>query len=111
MKKASCFSDHYTYNIMMNIYGKKGWIEEVSQVLAKLKSHGLEPDLYSYNTLIKAYGVAGMVEEAVNVVQEMRTKGFEPDRVTYTNVIYAHQRNENFLEAIKWSLWMKQMGM
>lgn len=111
MKRASCSSDHYTYNIMMNIYGKKGWIEEVSQVLAELKKHGLEPDLYSYNTLIKAYGVAGMVEEAVNVVQEMRTKGVEPDRVTYTNIIVALQRNENFLEAIKWSLWMKQMGM
>ncbi|XP_020701201.1 pentatricopeptide repeat-containing protein At4g30825, chloroplastic [Dendrobium catenatum] len=111
IKKASCSSDHYTYNIMMNIYGKKGWIEEVSQVLAELRRHGLEPDLYSYNTLIKAYGVAGMVEEAVNVVQEMRNKGVEPDRVTYTNIIAALQRNEKFLEAIKWSLWMKQMGI
>ncbi|XP_020598631.1 pentatricopeptide repeat-containing protein At4g30825, chloroplastic [Phalaenopsis equestris] len=111
MERASCSSDHYTYNIMMNIYGKKGWIEDVSQVLEELKRRGLEPDLYSYNTLIKAYGVAGMVEEAVNVVQEMRAKGVEPDRVTYTNIIVALQRNENFLEAIKWSLWMKQMGM
>lgn len=111
MKQASCPSDHYTYNIMINIYGKKGWIEEVARVLGELKGHGMEPDLYSYNTLIKAYGIAGMVEEAVNVVQEMRAKGIKPDRITFTNLIAALQRNENFLEAVKWSLWMKQMEM
>lgn len=111
MKEASCPSDHYTYNIMINIYGKKGWIEEVACVLGELKERGMEPDLYSYNSLIKAYGIAGMVEEAVTVVQEMRVKGVKPDRVTFTNLIAALQRNENFLEAVKWSLWMKQMEM
>ncbi|RWV80758.1 hypothetical protein GW17_00057917, partial [Ensete ventricosum] len=109
MKESKCVSDHYTYNIMINIYGRKGWIEEVSQVFAELKEHGLEPDLYSYNTLIKAYGIAGMVEEAVNVVQVMRSKGIKPNRITYTILITALQRNENFLEAVKWSLWMRQM--
>jgi len=111
MKEASCPSDHYTYNIMINIYGKKGWIEEVACVLGELKERGMEPDLYSYNTLIKAYGIAGMVENAVNIVQEMRVKGIKPDRITFTNLIAALQRNENFLEAVKWSLWMKQMEM
>ncbi|XP_077222391.1 tetratricopeptide repeat (TPR)-like superfamily protein [Tasmannia lanceolata] len=111
MKDASCVFDHYTYNIMINIYGKRGWIEEVSHVLAELKEHGLEPDLWSYNTLIKAYGIAGMVEEAVNVVKEMRENGIEPDHVTYFNLIGALQKNDNFLEAVKWSLWMKQIGM
>lgn len=111
MKETSCPCDHYTYNIMINIYGKKGWIEDVARVLGELRERGMEPDLYSYNTLIKAYGIAGMVEEAVNVVQEMRLKGIKPDRVTFTNLITALQRNENFLEAVKWSLWMKQMEM
>ncbi|KAK1292974.1 Pentatricopeptide repeat-containing protein [Acorus calamus] len=111
MKQDRCSSDHYTYNIMINIYGKKGWIEEVADVLAELKERGMEPDLYSYNTLIKAYGIAGMVEEAVNVVKEMREKGIVPDRITYSNLIVALQKNDNFLEAVKWSLWMKQMGL
>ncbi|KAH7688261.1 Cdk-activating kinase assembly factor MAT1/Tfb3 protein [Dioscorea alata] len=111
MKQTSCTSNHYTYNILINIYGKKGWIKEVADVLCELKQRGLEPDLYSYNSLIKAYGIAGMVEEAVIVVREMRTKGIDPDRVTYSNLVVALQQNENFLEAVKWSLWMKQIGM
>ncbi|XP_031489324.1 pentatricopeptide repeat-containing protein At4g30825, chloroplastic [Nymphaea colorata] len=111
MKESCCVSDHYTYNIMINIYGKKGWIEEVANVLAELKERGLEPDLWSYNTLIKAYGIAGMVEEAVYQVKEMRDRGIEPDRITFINVIDAFQRNDNFLEAVKWSLWMKQLGV
>ena len=111
MKRAKCKFDHYTYNIMINIYGRRGWIEDVSNVLAELKDRGVEPDLYSYNTLIKAYGIAGMPEDAVKLMQEMRIKGISPDRVTYANLIAALQRNENFLEAVKWSLWMKQTGV
>ncbi|KAF8392992.1 hypothetical protein HHK36_021233 [Tetracentron sinense] len=111
MKGSSCASDHYTYNIMINIYGEQGWIEEVAGVLTELNEYGLGPDLCSYNTLIKAYGIAGMVEEAVAVVKEMREKGVEPDRITYVNLIAALRKNDNFLEAVKWSLWMKQMGI
>lgn len=111
MKDARCNFDHYTYNTMINIYGRKGWIEEVSNVLKELREQGLELDLYGYNTLIKAYGIAGMAEEAVGLVQEMRSKKINPDKVTYTNLVTAMQRNENYLEAVKWSLWMKQMSV
>ncbi|KAM1731720.1 hypothetical protein ACFX11_017567 [Malus domestica] len=111
MKKTSCASDHYTYNIMINVYGEQGWIDEVAGVLTELKECGLGPDLCSYNTLIKAYGIAGMVEDAVHLVKEMRENGIEPDKITYVNLIAALQRNDEFLEAVKWSLWMKQMGL
>ncbi|PON99342.1 Cdk-activating kinase assembly factor [Trema orientale] len=111
MKESNCASDHYTYNIMINIYGEQGWIDEVADVLTALRGCGLEPDLYSYNTLIKAYGIAKMVEEAVGLVKEMRENGIEPDKVTYVNLITAMRRNDKFLEAVKWSLWMKQMGL
>ncbi|XP_042485678.1 pentatricopeptide repeat-containing protein At4g30825, chloroplastic isoform X2 [Macadamia integrifolia] len=110
MKESKCASDHYTYNIMINIYGEQGWIDDVAGVLTELKECGLEPDLCSYNTLIKAYGIAGMVQEAVAVVKEMRENGIKPDKKTYLNIISALQRNDNFLEAVKWSLWMKQLG-
>ncbi|KAF8052531.1 hypothetical protein N665_1549s0018 [Sinapis alba] len=111
MKKSTCETDRYTYNIMINIYGEQGWIDEVTEVLRELKESGLGPDLCSYNTLIKAYGIGGMVEEAVGLVKEMRLIGITPDKVTYTNLVTALRRNDEFLEAIKWSLWMKQMGI
>ncbi|VVB10908.1 unnamed protein product [Arabis nemorensis] len=109
--KSTCETDHYTYNIMINIYGEQGWIDEVTDVLRELKESGLGPDLCSYNTLIKAYGIGGMVEEAVGLVKEMRVTGITPDKVTYTNLVTALRRNDEFLEAVKWSLWMKQMGI
>ncbi|CAH8274775.1 unnamed protein product [Arabidopsis lyrata] len=111
MKKSTSGPDHYTYNIMINIYGEQGWIDEVAGVLKELKESGLGPDLCSYNTLIKAYGIGGMVEEAVGLVKEMRGKNITPDKVTYTNLVTALRKNDEFLEAIKWSLWMKQMGI
>ncbi|CAH9110334.1 unnamed protein product [Cuscuta europaea] len=111
IKESGFASDRYTYNIMINIYGTQGWIDEVAGALMDLKDSGIGPDLCSYNTLIKAYGIAGMVDEAVDLVKEMRRNGIEPDRITYTNLISALQRNEKFLEAAKWSLWMKQIGV
>ncbi|XP_073149330.1 pentatricopeptide repeat-containing protein At4g30825, chloroplastic isoform X2 [Henckelia pumila] len=111
MKDSSLASDHYTYNILINIYGEHGWIEEVSGVLMELKESGMGPDLCGYNTLIKAYGIAGMVENAVVLVKEMRENGIEPDRITYANLIAALRKNDKVLEAVKWSLWMKQMGI
>ncbi|KDP38714.1 hypothetical protein JCGZ_04067 [Jatropha curcas] len=111
MKQSSCTSDHYTYNIMINVYGEQGWIDEVAEVLAELKESGLGPNLCSYNTLIKAYGIAGMIEEAIDLVKEMRKSGIEPNKITYTNLITALQKNDKYLEAVKWSLWMKQLGL
>jgi pentatricopeptide repeat protein len=96
---------------MMNIYGELGWIDEVAGVLTELRECGLGPDLCSYNTLIKAYGIAGMVEDAVGLVKEMRQNGVEPDKITYTNLITTLQKNDKYLEAVKWSLWMKQRGL
>ncbi|CAN4084374.1 unnamed protein product [Withania somnifera] len=111
LKESGHSSDHYTYNIMINIYSELGWIEDVSDVLAELKESGIGPDLCSYNTLIKAYGIAGQVESAVELVKEMRKNGIEPDRLTYTNLINALRKNDKFLEAVRWSLWMKQIGL
>lgn len=111
IKESKLSSDCYTYNIMINIYGEQGWIDEVANVLTELRESGLGPDLCSYNTLIKAYGIAGLVEDAVNLVKEMREKGIQPDKITYTNLIAALRKNDKFLEAVKWSLWMKQMKL
>jgi pentatricopeptide repeat protein len=96
---------------MMNIYGEQGSIDEVAGVLTELRECGLRPDLCSCNTLIKAYGIAGTVEDAVCLVKEMRQNGIEPDEITYTNLITALQQNDKYLEAVKWSLWMKQRGL
>ncbi|KAB2618883.1 pentatricopeptide repeat-containing protein [Pyrus ussuriensis x Pyrus communis] len=111
MKKRTSASDHYTCNIMINIYGEQGWIDEVAGVLTELKECGLGPDLCSYNTLIKAYGIAGMVEDAAHLVKELTENGLEPDKITHINLITALRRNDEYLEAVKWSLWMKQMGL
>ncbi|RHN66765.1 putative tetratricopeptide-like helical domain-containing protein [Medicago truncatula] len=111
MKESNYASDLYTYNTVINIYSEQSWIEEVSDVLAELNECGLRPDFCSYNTLIKAYGIAGVDEEAVELIKEMRKNGIELDETTYTNLINALKRNDKFLEAVKWSLWTKQIKL
>lgn len=111
MSRAGCYFDLYTYNIMINVYGKNGLIDEITDLLIRLKKEGLEPNIWTYNTLIGAYGVAGMPDEAVRVVKEMQSAEIQPDRITYVNLISTFEKSDNFLEAARWSLWMKQAGM
>ncbi|KAH8486107.1 hypothetical protein H0E87_027543 [Populus deltoides] len=105
-----------TFNDMLDVYAKAELFNKARELFMmarkrELRECGLRPDMCSYNTLIKAYGIAGTVEDAVCLVKEMRQNGIEPDEITYTNLITALQQNDKYLEAVKWSLWMKQRGL
>jgi hypothetical protein len=45
------------------------------------------------------------------VVKEMQSVEIQPDRITYPNLIVAFEKSDNFLEAARWHLWMKQAGI
>ncbi|KAJ6870050.1 hypothetical protein NC652_035835 [Populus alba x Populus x berolinensis] len=105
-----------SFNDMLHVYAKAELFNKARELFMMarkrgLRECGLRPDLCSYNTLIKAYGIAGTVEDAVCLVKEMRQNGIEPDEITSTNLIAALQQNDKYLEAVKWSLWMKQRGL
>uniref|UniRef100_A0A1J3IK41 Pentatricopeptide repeat-containing protein, chloroplastic n=1 Tax=Noccaea caerulescens TaxID=107243 RepID=A0A1J3IK41_NOCCA len=74
--------------VMLNAYSQQGKMEQAESVLISMEADGFAPSIIAYNTLITGYG-----------------------KVTYTNLVTALRRNDEFLEAIKWSLWMKQMGI
>ncbi|KAI3866690.1 hypothetical protein MKW92_041852 [Papaver armeniacum] len=112
LKESSVVSDHYTYNILINIYGEKGWIEEVAEVLVELQECGLGTRFVWLQYINKSiWNCRNGLKKAVALVKEMRDSGIEPDQITYSNLIAALQKNDNFLEAVKWSLWMKQTTM
>ncbi|GLJ27739.1 hypothetical protein SUGI_0544430 [Cryptomeria japonica] len=111
MSRAECNFDLFTYNILINVYGKNGMLEEITNILSKLKEEGLQPDAWTYNTLIGAYGVLEMPDDAVRVVNEMLSAGIQPDRITYVNLIAAFEKSDNFLEAARWSIMLKQYGI
>ncbi|CAI5465362.1 unnamed protein product [Closterium sp. Yama58-4] len=102
--------NHTSFNIVIHAYGMAGMIPEMEDALARMRRSGLRPDVYSYNILIGAYGDAGMPWASVSMVQHMHAEGLLPDQVTYQNLVAAFERAGDFLEAARWSLWMKQAG-
>ncbi|CAI5480992.1 unnamed protein product [Closterium sp. Yama58-4] len=102
--------NHTSFNIVIHAYGMAGMIPEMEDALARMRRSGLRPDVYSYNILIGAYGDAGMPWASVSMVQHMHAEGLLPDQVTYQNLVSAFERAGDFLEAARWSLWMKQAG-
>ncbi|CAI5534654.1 unnamed protein product [Closterium sp. Naga37s-1] len=102
--------NHTSFNIVIHAYGMAGMIPEMEDALARMRRSGLRPDVYSYNILIGAYGEAAMPYASVSMVQHMHAEGLLPDQVTYQNLVSVFERAGDFLEAARWSLWMKQAG-
>ncbi|GAA5865476.1 hypothetical protein JCM3774_005652 [Rhodotorula dairenensis] len=81
------------WNILLQGYRRKGDLQGMQDVVARMRSTGVEPNVVSYNTLISAAFEAGSLERVRETVREMRTAGVEPDLTTETALLVG------FLEA------------
>eukprot|EP00271_Cylindrocystis_brebissonii_P005376 TRINITY_DN1738_c0_g1_i1.p1 TRINITY_DN1738_c0_g1~~TRINITY_DN1738_c0_g1_i1.p1 ORF type:complete len:850 (-),score=254.29 TRINITY_DN1738_c0_g1_i1:973-3522(-) len=102
--------DLTTFNSMLHAYGKGGLETELEATLERLHEAGLKPDVWTYNILIGAYGDLEMPAAALKVFHNMQSSKLAPDEITYNNLVRAFRRSGDFLEAARWSLWMKQAG-
>ncbi|GAA5986656.1 hypothetical protein JCM10908_003845 [Rhodotorula pacifica] len=81
------------WNILLQGFRRKGDLEGMQDIVARMRSTGVEPNVVSYNTLISAAFDAGQLERVRDTVREMRTAGVEPDSTTDTALLVG------FLEA------------
>ncbi|XP_008462492.2 pentatricopeptide repeat-containing protein At1g11900 isoform X4 [Cucumis melo] len=54
MKCLSCTPDLYTYNIVLDMLGRAGRVNEILHLFVSMKDEGIAPDIVSYNTLINS---------------------------------------------------------
>ncbi|KAK4415325.1 Pentatricopeptide repeat-containing protein, chloroplastic [Sesamum alatum] len=61
-----------TYNVMLDVYGKKGrsW-DKILELLDEMRSMGLEFDEFTCSTVISACGREGLVEEAKSFFDDL----------------------------------------
>ena len=74
----------WTYNLMINIYGKGGRLEEARALLHLMEDQGLPFDAATFNALMNAYVVHGRPEEAKNLFEMMSRKEIAPTAPTRT---------------------------
>ncbi|XP_068636234.1 pentatricopeptide repeat-containing protein At1g73710-like [Aristolochia californica] len=72
-----------TYNILIDLYGKAGCLEDASDAFAEMLRLGVEPDIVTFNTMIHICGSHGHLSESLSLLNKMEEKGFKPDTKTY----------------------------
>ncbi|KAF9604181.1 hypothetical protein IFM89_003927 [Coptis chinensis] len=77
----------YTYNTLMDMYGKAGQLQDASDTFSRMLREGIVPTIVTFNTMIHICGNNGkfkrhMVGEAEDLILEMDELDFEIDEYT-----------------------------
>ena len=85
----------YTFNSMMDAYGRAGNNESLKELVCLMKDKGLRPDAVTYTSLIRSNGVVGCMADVKKLVEEMLGEGLRPTPHTFTVVFEAAERNRD----------------
>ncbi|KAL0453419.1 UNVERIFIED_CONTAM: Pentatricopeptide repeat-containing protein, chloroplastic, partial [Sesamum latifolium] len=90
-----------TYNVMLDVYGKKGrsW-DKVLELLDEMRSVGLEFDEFTCSTVISACGREGLLEEAKSFFDGLKLNGYVPGTVTYNALLQVYGKAGIYNEAL-----------
>lgn len=77
----------YTYNTLIDTYGKAGQLEKVSDVFSQMLREGVAPDILTFNTLIHVWGKHHRMEQVASLVRMMEEFQCLPDTRTYNILI------------------------
>ncbi|XP_024545114.1 pentatricopeptide repeat-containing protein At1g09900 [Selaginella moellendorffii] len=101
--------DLVTYNVLIDLLGKVGKIDECWSCYQKMRLH-FQPDIFSYNTLLGRLGRAGRVDLFASVLDDMSRDGVQQDRITYAILVEGYARAGNLDVALAYLEEMKSSG-
>ncbi|CAK9136670.1 unnamed protein product [Ilex paraguariensis] len=105
-----CLSS-YTYNTLIDTYGKAGQLKEASETFARMLREGIVPTTVTFNTMIHICGNNGHLEEVASLVQKMEQLGCLPDTRTYNILISLHTKHDNINMAANFFRKMKETSL
>ncbi|XP_044484106.1 pentatricopeptide repeat-containing protein At3g23020-like [Mangifera indica] len=103
----SCLSS-YTYNTLIDTYGKAGQLKEVSETFAQMLREGVVPNTVTFNTLIHIYGNNDQLGEVASLMKKMEELKCPPDTRTYNILIFLHAKHDNINKAASYFSKMKE---
>ncbi|PKA58299.1 Pentatricopeptide repeat-containing protein [Apostasia shenzhenica] len=101
----------YTYNTLIDTYGKAGLLGDASNTFAHMLSEGIVPDRVTFNTMIHVCGNHGCFEEVVSLVEMMEEVQCSPDTRTYNILISLYAKSDNICLAVNYFSKMKVAGL
>ncbi|XAR53566.1 hypothetical protein NMG60_11022176 [Bertholletia excelsa] len=101
----------YTYNNLIDTFGKAGQLKEASETFARMLKDGIVPNTVTFNTMIHVCGNHGCMQEVALLVCKMEELKCLPDTRTYNILISLHARNDDIEMAARYFRKMKEVAL
>ncbi|TVU48297.1 hypothetical protein EJB05_07929 [Eragrostis curvula] len=85
----------YTYNTLIDTYGKSGQLEKVSDTFHQMLREGVAPSVVTFNTMIHVWGKHRRMERVASLVSMMEEYQCFPDTRTYNILISLYRENND----------------
>ncbi|CAN6439545.1 unnamed protein product [Victoria cruziana] len=110
-QSAQKFYSSYTYNTLIDTYGKAGQLQEASNLFNQMLRDGIVPNTITFNTMIHICGNHGLIEEADALLLKMEELRCLPDTRTYNILMSLHVKNKNINMVSRYFAKMKESGL
>ncbi|WCJ23907.1 Pentatricopeptide repeat-containing protein At3g23020 [Euphorbia peplus] len=97
----------YTYNTLIDTYGKGGKLKEASEAFSEMISKGIVPTTVTFNTMIHICGNHGELKDVAGLMQKMEELRCAPDTRTYNILISVHAKHDDINTAVRYFKTMK----
>ncbi|KAH7665800.1 HCP-like protein [Dioscorea alata] len=101
----------YTFNTLIDTYGKAGQLKEASDAFAQMLKEGIVPDIVTFNTIIHVSGNNGHLEEVDSLMELMKEIRCDPDTRTYNILISLYAKHDDITTAAGYFSKMKEAGL
>ncbi|XP_042026623.1 pentatricopeptide repeat-containing protein At3g23020-like [Salvia splendens] len=101
----------YTYNTLIDTYGKAGKLKEASKMFEEMVQKGLSPNTVTFNTMIHMYGNNGQLDEVASLMGRMESAKCCPDTRTYNILISLHTKHNDIESAARYWKKMKAASL
>lgn len=101
----------YTYNTLIDTYGKAGQLKEASETFAQMLREGIVPTTVTFNTMIHIYGNNDQLAVVDSLIKKMEELHCPPDTRTYNILIFLHAKNDKISMASRYFWKMKEANL
>ncbi|KAA8534621.1 hypothetical protein F0562_032120 [Nyssa sinensis] len=106
--KAHVCLSSYTYNTLIDTFGKAGQLKGASETFACMLKDGIVPNTVTFNTMIHICGNHGGLDEVASLMHKMEELQCTPDTRTYNILISLHTKHDNIKMAANYFRKMKE---
>ncbi|GKV11161.1 hypothetical protein SLEP1_g22440 [Rubroshorea leprosula] len=79
--------ENITFMILIKGLCKAGRIEEMLQLLRRMREKSCKPDVFAYTAMVKVLVSEGNLDGCLQVWEEMKRDGVKPDMMAYTTLV------------------------